>query len=358
MMVRRAAVVSALAVLLLAGCTQPPASHTSVPAATTDRPVAAATPAPVRTGPVACADLARPETVAALVGGEGTLQPLAHLQPGFSPAGSPFGIVNANGTVCGWGGMSVLTADHQGDPQVFLQIVPGLGTEWAALASTTAPSAGSHYDGGVSLGGSCRSGYCSTNVLVRGAWLSVDARALGRASFTEQAFHDFVQGVVTRYLAVPAPTPVATHALRACTEPRLAQALTGSFGSAAPMDQGRAAFDLGLALSGAGLSTSCGFDDPQNVRRLGGTVAVLDEVDPGLFALYRQAVDQPEATPIDVSGLPGTATGLIEPTADSTRIVVDVLDGKTWLQVSTYQTNDTAAVRSFAAKLIASGWIG
>ncbi|MFE4950435.1 hypothetical protein ACFQ9V_10045 [Leifsonia sp. NPDC056665] len=312
----------------------------------------------MRTGPVACADLARPESVAALVGGEGTLQPLAHLQPGFSPAGSPFGVVNANGTVCGWGGMGVLTIDHQGDPQVFLEIVPGLGAEWAALASASAPSAGSHYDGGVSLGGSCRSGYCSTNVLVRGAWLSVRAVAVGTASFTEQAFHDFVQGVVTRYLAVPAPTPVATHALRACTDPRLAQALTGTFGSAAPMDGGRPVFDLDLALSGAGLSTSCNFDDPQNIRRLSGTVAVLADVDPAVFAQYRQAVDHPGATPIDVSGVPGTATGLIEPTEDSTRIVVDVLDGRTWLQVSTYQTDDTAAVRLFAAKLIASGWIG
>lgn len=339
----------------------PPAATT--PAAAPSTPTPTPTPTPTATvaastGPVSCDALATPAAVSALLGGTGVLQPFQHLQAGTEAGTPPWSIQNANGTICGWGGLGSLTLSGQHAPQVYLEVVPGLGDQWAALASANNPTAGSHYDGGTSLGGSCGARLCSTEVLVGGAWLHVQAQSDGRSSFTDQAFHDFVQGIVTRYAALPAPTPVVPHALRDCTDTRVLDALSAGLGAAEPDTAGQSEFNLARGQLGSGQVTMCPFAAKGDQHGWNLWVSVLDNVDPALFAQYRQAIDHPDSTALDVSGLPGTATAITEPTVDSTRTTVDVLTGGTWIQLSAYNVTDPKALVAAASKLIASGWIG
>jgi hypothetical protein len=350
------AVVAALG--LLCGCAQGPAAGDTAPPAA--RPSASSAPVAAHTGPVACDALATPDAVAALVGGTGAPAAVEHLQPGSYAGGPPWSTLNANGTVCGWGGLSSLI-EQQSTPQVYLEVTPGLSAQWATLAAQTNPSAGSHYDGGTSLGGSCTLGaasQCTTDVLVSGAWLHVIAESYGRSSFTEQSFHEFVQGVVTRYAALPTPTPVVPHAVRDCADARLLDAVSAGVGPAQPDAHGQTEFSPLRAQLDSGQLTSCPFAAAGDPNGWSVWVSVLDGVDPALFAHYREAVDHPDSSAVDVSGLPGTAVGITEPTADATRTTVDVLTGSTWIELYTYDVPDPKAVVAATAKVIASGWVG
>jgi hypothetical protein len=354
------------AVGLLSGCASTGAAVTETTAASA-RPTAISSPAAVDTGPVGCGALETPDAVAALVGGTGAVQPLEHLQTGTPPSAPPWSVLNANGTVCGWGGLGSLVADQHA-PQVFLQSVPGLSAQWSALAAATSPTPGASYDGAASLGGSCQGsvgqggtgqGYCTTNVLVGDAWMYVTALSDGRSSFTERAFHDFVQGMVTRYSALPAPTPVAPHAVRDCTDKGVLDAVAAGMGATQPGSRGGEDFTLERAQLDAGQATGCPFlsaDNPEHGWN--GWVSVIDGVDPALFARYRQAQDHPQGRPVDVSGLPGTATGVIEETVDSVRTTVDVLTGTTWVQMYVYGSTDPKAVVTSVSHLLSSGWVG
>ncbi|MGH1525834.1 hypothetical protein ACRAWC_17990 [Leifsonia sp. L25] len=220
------------------------------------------------------------------------------------------------------------------------------------------PAPGSPYDGGTSLAGSCSGGLCSTEVLVGGAWLHVQAQSDGRSSFTDQSFHDFVQGIVTRYAALPAPTPVVPHAVRDCADTRVLDALSAGLGAAQRDTAGQSEFNLVRAQLASGQVTMCPFAAKGDPHGWNLWVSVLDNVDPALFAQFRQANDHPDGTALDVSGLPGTATAITEPTVDSTRTTVDVLTGGTWIQISAYGVNDPKALVAAASKVIASGWVG
>lgn len=346
---------------LLGGCAQVGAAGVGTPTASS-RPTAISTPVAAHTGAVACSALATPDAVAALVGGTGAEHAIEKLQAASPPSSPPWSVQNANGTICGWGGLSGLI-DDQGTPQVFLEVVPGLTAQWNALAQAINPSAGAAYDGAISRGGSCHvgggSGSCSTEVLVGGAWMHVEAISDGRSSFTEQTFHEFVQGVVTRYSSLAAPTPVVPHAVRDCSDARLQAAVSQGLGSAQPDNAGEKDFTLSRAQGDAGQTAGCAFasaDDSEHGWN--GWVSVLDGVDPALFAHYRQAVDHPQGTPVDVSGLPGTAVGVSEETADSTRTTIDVLTGTTWVELYVYGGTDPKAVVASVSHIIGSGWLG
>jgi hypothetical protein len=345
----------------LGGCAQVGAAGVGTPTASS-RPTAISTPVSAHIGPVACDALATPDAVAALVGGTGAVHAIEKLQAGSPPSAPPWSVENANGTVCGWGGLSGLIAE-QGTPQVFLEVVPGLAAQWNALAQAINPGVGATYDGAISRGGSCHlgsgSGSCATEILVGGAWMHVEAISDGRSSFTEQTFHEFVQGVVTRYASLAAPTPVVPHAVRDCGEARLQAAVSEGMGSAQPDSRGEKDFTLFRAQLDAGQTTTCSFVSADNPEHgWAGWVTVLDGVDPALFAQYRQAVDRPHGEPVDVSSLPGTAVGVSEATEDSTRITVDVLTGTTWVELYTYASTDPKAVVASVSHIIGSGWLG
>lgn len=354
--------VAAVAVVgLLGGCAQAGAAGVAKETMPSVRPSASSTPVAAKTAPVLCDALATPDAVSALVGGTGAPQPLQHLQAGSQASRVPWSVENADGTVCGWGGLATLIV-AQGTPQVYIEVVPGLSAQWTSLAAVVDPSAGAAYDGATSRGGSCSPGSrgsCATQVLVGGAWMYVQAISDGRSSFTEQAFHDFVQGVVTRYSSAAPPTPAVPHPKRDCADDRVLSALSAGMGAARTDDRGRPDFSLARAQLDAGQATACPFVAANAPGRgWNALVSVLDGVDPALFAQYRQAVDHPGGTPVDVSALPGTATGVIEETEDSIRVTVDVLDGSTWVQVSTYNETDPKPVVATVSHLIAGGWLG
>ncbi len=354
-------VVAAVTALLLAGCTPATADQASPGSTTTTapRPTGKSTPMPVRFPAPACQALATPGEVSALVGGTATPSAIEHLQPGVGASDAPWDILNANGAVCGWGGLSTLI-ENQGQSQVYLEMVPGLADTWAALAAANKPSPGAYYDGGTSLGGQCdaQSLGCFTNVLVNGSWLTVQARGYGAHALTERGFHDFVQKVVTRYRALPAPSVVHPHSIRACDAPELANAVATAFGTKASFAQRSSEFNLQFALKSSGRTTECYYVNANDEHVWQTTVSVLDDVAPALFEHYRGAVDHPNGRPADVSALPGTAVGVIEETADSVRVTIDVLVDGRWVEVTTYQQSDAADSVALVKKIVGSAWLG
>lgn len=337
----------------LAGCT-PVASGGEPTRAATNRPTGTLTPTPVRTVAPTCAQLASTDDVRALVGGTGEPQRFEHLPSGsVTPA---WNVLAANGAVCGWGveGLHEMSGSI-GSPSVFLQLAPGLEAAWTSLAAEQSPSAGSPYDGGVSSGGKCIDGFCTTNVLVGGAWLEVQA-TVGQAHLDEVAFHGFVQDIVTRYRALPAPTTVTPHAVRPCDDSEVKSAVEERFGGTVEVRPYTASFNLDSALRQAGYRTSCMY----SMGGYHGTevdVTLLDGVDPALFHTYRSAFDHADSRPVDASSLPGEATALFEPTEDSFRTIVDVLDQGRWLDILTYETRDSAAVVQLAGALLSTSWV-
>ncbi|MEN0086349.1 MAG: hypothetical protein AAGC66_16400 [Leifsonia sp.] len=310
---------------------------------------------PVRTAAPSCDALATSQQAAALVGGSGEVQRFEHLASGTLR--SSWAALAANGAVCGWGenGLHELV-ESTGTPWVFVRVVPGLTDVWNTLVRELSPSAGAGYDGGVSRGGSC-SQICSTDVLVDGAWLSVEANA-ATAHLDEAAFHAFVQGVVSRYRALPQPTPVATHAPRSCEDDHVRKAVAQAFGSQGVIHSNPPVFSLAEALQRAGLYTSCAYFSGGDRDTWETWVTVVDHADPALLSTYRSAVDHPEARSVDVSSLPAGSSGLMEPTVDSQRTIVDTLSGSHWIDVVTYITSDSAASVGLASALTHSPWLG
>jgi hypothetical protein len=193
-------------------------------------------------------------------------------------------------------------------------------------------------------------------VLVAGAWLSVDAFAEG-ARLDEADFHSFVQGVVTRYAAQPAPTVLPTHT-RSCDAPGLRDAVAGAFGSAGVPSPQPDGFTLIAGVVRAGYQSTCDFRAQESGRGWSTTVTVFDDVPASLVAAYRSGTDHPGSRPVDVSALGADASGLFEPTADSERTIVDVLADGRWLNVVTYGTDDSGATVALARALLAGDWIG
>jgi len=348
-------IVAAAGVLLaLSGCT--PGAEGGPTSTASPRPTASSSPTAVTTPAPACADLADPGVITALVGGSGTPQKFEHLQPGGIYGDAAWSIWTANGAVCGWGERGADQSIEQPMPgTVLLQVVPGLESAWNALAQESSPSAGSPYDGGVSLGGHCDRGLCLTDVLVDGAWLHVQAE--GESALGESAFHGFVQGVVTRYRALPAPTVRQPHP-RSCDDPALQSAVKSVFGDGDLVGpDGSPQFVLTDALARAGYLTACRFDSSSGAKGWETFVTVLDDAPPSLVAAYRSGTDHPDSRPVDVSALGSDASGLYEPTVDSERTIVDVADGGRWLQIETYNTDDTAKTVNLAQKLLASSWV-
>ncbi|UAJ78540.1 hypothetical protein IT072_14965 [Leifsonia sp. ZF2019] len=349
-----AAAVVAAAALALTGCT-PGAKGESTPSATA-RPTGTSTPMAVTTPAPACSALVDPSEVTALVGGTGEPQTFEHLQSGGVFNSASWAALTANGAVCGWGqnGLMELTGDF-GSPSVSVQLAPGLENAWNELVERHKPSAGSAYDGAVSRGGACEGSFCSTDVLVEGAWLRVAARGAGTA-VRESGFHDFVQQIVTRYRALPRPTVLSAHP-RDCDDEALLSSVRASFGDGVQRGDKDDAFAFGIGLQRAGYATSCRFDDDGGGSRIQSEVTVLDHATPALIAAYRSGVDHPGAKDVDVSSLPGSASGLFEPTEDSERTIVDVLDEGRWVEVVTYETDDSAKTVDLAKALLASDWV-
>lgn len=343
------------AAVLLSGCT--PAATGEPTTSSSPRPTATSTPAAVRTPAPACSALATSGEVVDLVGGTGSPAEFTHLQSGGIPRTASWSVLASNGTVCGWGERALGELSESGPPRasVFLQVVPGLEDAWNALATETDPSAGSGYDGAVSRGGRCSAWSCSTEVLVNGAWLHVEAERVD--DLDESAFHSFVQGVVTRYRSLPAPTAIPGHP-RACDDAALRAAVEGVFGEKGDLAAETPAFTLYSGLNRSGRAVTCRYDsstDPHNWETM---VTVLDDVDPALVASYRTGVDHPEATPVDVTVLGAGASGLFEPSVDSQRTIIDVLEGGQWLDVVTYGSAEPAKTVSLTESILASGWVG
>lgn len=350
---RSAAFVVVIA-LALAGCA-PIAADDSPTRPSSGRPTGSSSPVPVRVAAPPCDSLAMPQEAAALVGGTGERQRFEHLQSGVLP--SSWAALAANGAVCGWGenGLHDLVGST-GTPWVFLRVVPGMSDAWNALVGELAPQAGAEYDGGVSRGGSCDE-LCSTDVLVDGAWLSIQADAAGTAP-DETAFHRFVQGVITRYRSLPRPTPAATRAPRSCDDGRLRDAVAAAFGSAGELHAYPVTFSLSAALQRAGLFTSCAYFSGGTRDTWETWVTVVDHAEPALVDTYRSAVDHPGATSVATSPLPAGSTALFEPTEDSQRTVIDTLHGSQWIDIVTYVTSDSRASVGLAAAVTQSPWLG
>lgn len=351
---RWAIIATAAALLALTGCT--PAAEGGPTSTGGPRPTASSTPVAVTTPAPACADLADPEQIIALVGGSGAPQKIEHLQSGGIGWDASWSTRTANGAVCGWGERQAdMVFDAPIASTVVLQIAPGLESAWNSLAQEQQPSVGSPYDGGVSLGGRCVSGgLCMTDVLVDGAWLHVQAE--GDGELAESAFHDFVQGVVTRYRALPAPTVRQPHP-RSCDAPELRAAVKSVFGEEGVLAPAHAQFTLDAGLFRAGYLTTCRFDAADGDRGWETWVTILDDAPSSLVAAYRSGVEHPQSRPVDVSALGGDASGLFEPSEDSERTIVDVADGGRWLDIVTYNTDDTATTVALAQALLASSWV-
>lgn len=347
-------VVAAGVLLALSGCT--PAAEGGPTSTASPRPTASSSPTAVTTPAPACADLAEPGQITALVGGSGAPQTFDHLQSGGIVWDAAWSTWTANGAVCGWGERGVDWVPEQAGPgTVLVQVAPGLESAWNSLAQELHPSAGSPYDGGVSLGGGrTDGGLCQTDVLVDGAWLHVQAQ--GEGALSESAFHAFVQGVVTRYRALPAPT-VRQPRPRSCDDPGLREAVKGVFGEEGVLADGSPAFALGEGLFRAGYLTSCRFDATAEGERWETFVTVLDNAPPSLVAEYRARTDHPESVPVDVATLGGDSSGLFEPTVDSQRTIVDVARDGRWIEVVTYETSDTAKTVALTQALLASSWV-
>lgn len=347
-------IIAATAVALaLSGCASGAAGGPTATSGT--RPTGTSAPSAVRVAAPACATLATQQEVVSLVGGTGAPAEFTHLQSGGITWQATWSALASNGAVCGWGeGALVEQTGTRGNPLVFLQLAPGLEDSWNALATEIAPGAGSAYDGAVSRGGRCDGTMCFTEVLVNGAWLHVEADAA--TALDESAFHAFVQSVVTRYRAAPAPTVLSPHA-RTCDDPALSGAVAEVFGEKGDLAAVAAAFTLSQGLVRAGYLTTCRFDSSSNPRAWETAVTVLDNVQPSLLATYRAGVDHPESKPVDVAALPGDASGVFEPTVDSERTIVDVLDGGHWLSLVTYGPVDSSKTVSLAQKLLAGAWV-
>lgn len=350
------AVIATVAAVALTGCT-PAAQGGAAGATSNPRPTATSTPATVRTPAPACSELASPDQVTALVGGSGQPQRFEHLGSGGAGRQAAWSVWAANGAVCGWGDRGAeQLVDAVLPGSVLIEVAPGMESAWNALVQENDPSAGSAYDGGVSRGGSCADGaWCSTDVLVGGAWLGVTA-ASGDAPLDEADFHAFVQGVVTRYAAQPAPTVLPTHT-RSCEAPGLRDAVAGAFGSAGTPDPQPSGFTLVAGVVRAGYQSTCDFREKQSGRGWTTTITVLDGVPASLVAAYRTGTDHPGSRPVDVAALGADASGLFEPTADSERTIVDVLVDGRWLSIVTYGTDDTGLTVALAQALLAGEWI-
>lgn len=351
--VRVAVVVVAIGVLM-SGCSsvaaggQPTSGHT-------EGPTASSSPASVRTEAPACTALATQEEVVQLVGGSGEPQKFEHLQPGAVHAS--WAVLAGNGAVCGWGvnGLHDLIG-ATGSPSVFVQLMPGLESAWNELATELSPSAGASYDGAVSRGGDCASSFCSTNVLVDGAWLVVQASG-GDTTLDQNSFHTFVQGLVTRYHALPAPTVVKPHAPRSCDDPAVTGAVEQTLGGPSTLSEHTPSFELKEALQRAGYQTFCMFFGPDRPHGYETDITVIDGASDALLQEYRTGVDHPLAQTVDASSLPGSASALQEETVDSHRTIVDVLDDGHWVDVTTYPLSDTAVSVKLAGTLIAGSWV-
>jgi hypothetical protein len=349
----RAAAAILVAALALVGCA-PVAAGDPQGVPSSGRPTGSSSPVPVRTGAPACDALATPQEAVALVGGTGEPQRFEHL-PSASAKG-PWAALAANGAVCGWGenGLYELTMTTA-TPWVFIRLVPGLSDAWDALVGELSPSPGAGYDGGISRGGSCEY-VCSTDVLVDGAWLSVQANPAG-APLDEAAFHSFVQGVVSRYRALPAPTPVVQHPQRTCEDDRVRDAVAAAFGGRGELQSPAPAFSLDDAMQRAGLLTSCAYFSGGARDTWETWVTVVEHADAALLAAYRAAEDHPGATPVGTASLPAGSTALFEPTVDSQRTIVDTLHDSQWIDVVTYITPDSAASVHLASAVAAGSWL-
>lgn len=352
---RRTTGVLAIAVTLaLTGCAQ--TAQGDPTATATARPTGSSAPTEVRTPTSACGEFASPDAVTALVGGTGAPQAFEHLQSGGIGWKAAWGAWAANGAVCGWGTRSAeQPVDAVVPGTVLIQVVPGMEPAWYALVGEFEPGAGSAYDGAVSRGGSCTGPSCSTDLLVAGAWLHVAAFAED-AALAESDFHDFVQGVVSRFTARPAPTVLPTHQ-RSCDAPGLRDAVAGAFGAAGVSAPEQGVFTLAQGLVRAGYASTCGVNAQASGRGWQTTVTVLDGVPAELVSAYRDGTDHPGSRPVDVSSLGAGASGLFEPTTDSERTIVDVLVDGHWLNIVTYGTDDSGTTVALARALLDGDWI-
>ena len=350
-----AAILALAALAALSGCAQTGTPHPSESQASTATaaPAADAT-AKSLTPPIACDTLTTADAVRALVGGTGDPQTLTDLAPNHAVA-DPWLLGAANGSFCAWGGVQALREESgQWDPSVIVELLPHAGDVWSTLATASSPSAGARYSGGSSLGGGCGTETppvsCTTNVLVGDIWLAVSAR--DTHGISEQVFHDYVQGIVTRVATMPTPSaPPALKVRPACDDPALTAKIASAYGvKAITVDSSDNPFTIADAAERLTSASSCHYDTVNHqgwnleITRLSNAAGVSQTAAASFSGVAR--------IPLALDGSNATATAWQHETADSTMNVVDVLSNGTWLQVFFWgdQTEQTAALaRTLAA---------
>jgi hypothetical protein len=347
------AVLCAIGLVLLAGCTPETTHPTQTSTSSTVKPTASAAAEVVP----ACDELLSGQDASALLGTDVAVSHGDALDSVVQPIA--YRLAAAAGTSCTWAAQAGAAGT-----QLSVELLPGAGAAWDTVATwyPATSEQGANYGTYQSRGGDCEAtpatADCHTNVLVAQNWLSVTASSAAPTALTEARFHQTVQQIVPVAAKAAAKSSIPGRLGKTvCASPDYATAAARAYGSpVASLSPPENIFRVEAALLLVPGAELCPFQPSTDGS---GGIMVTLEATPNArkqFDAYRALLTAAgtASTPVSVAGSPEPGIGRTIPFAGSPQYALDVLKGDDWLRFTSDDIDSASAhARAFATWVLA-----